>query len=149
MRLSLNKKVPCRYSQAVMGSSPPHRTPTKGISEVKELIVQGQDGCLPLFSLPLQESVLPWDHLPNGLGENHFFKSPASVLFQRWAQKLLEILLWFRCLLPEFLPNEKPNQREIIPRVQKRHESSHLLEPRSIQFTDILNGPFLLHRHFS
>ena len=85
------------------------------------------------------------DHWPQG---KSFLRSPCWW-FQDYALWHLKIMLWSQCLPPAFLTNEKPkSKRNHTAYSKKVWAFSHFLEPGLIQFTDTLNGPFLLHRHF-
>lgn len=147
MKLPLNHKVPCRYGQSAMGSSQSHRHIHSPYIIDQESDCPGL-GWLPSpFILPLLTSNLPQNHLAQLASEKVCSEALTSGSFQGCAKKHLEILLWSHYLLSEFLT--RIQIRQITLHIQKRHESPHLLEPRPIHFTDVLNDPFLLHRHFS
>lgn len=139
--MSLIQTVPCRYGQQLMKSLQPHW-------HIYSLLQHKLQHRLS-FSIPaFQSPVLPLDQLDHWPQGKSFLRSPCRW-FQDCALWHLKIMLWSQCLPPDFLTNEKPkSKRNHTAYSKKVWAFSHFLEPGLIQFTDILNGPFLLHRHF-
>lgn len=124
------------YSPLNIPLGPPHRS--------RDWVSRAGIGCLPLSNL-LNVNFAPrcLAHWPQG---KSFFRSPWQWFIPRMCSKTPGKPTY--CLLPEFLTNKQPKSKRNSTEYSERARVFHLLEPRPLQFTDILNDSFLLHRHF-